>query len=168
MLEQDENLKKAIDAAAVLLGYLAYPVRTNGTLSPNLPLLGDSTSTGSRAEPAPVPDLKQGEGGAELSPSQRPVVWYRGKRVYQVNGWEEVVVTGQEDTVLQAFLKNRAMNDQTLADTSGYPHAAKILRALPGKYPCFVRAIRLPGGKSKGGYYMDLKDALKKNTPETK
>jgi hypothetical protein len=116
--------------------------------------------------PAPNATPQRGESDADHLPPQRPGMWYRGNRVYQVAGCEPVAVTTQEDTVLQAFLETPAMDDETLVDRSGYGHAAKILRGLAAKYAGFDKAIRLPGGKGQGGYYIDLKDASKKERPE--
>jgi hypothetical protein len=109
----------------------------------------------------PVPSTITEVGTGSRTPS-RPVVWYLGERVYRVDGCEPVAVTLQEDAVLRPFVKLPAMDDSTLVAKSGYGHAGKILRELTKKYNgVFAQAIRLPGGKAQGGYYIDLKEAPK-------
>lgn len=91
---------------------------------------------------------------AEHSPSSdRPTIIHLGQKLYKISRSEPIVVTDVEDAVLQAFIKNPGMDNAQLVEKSGYPNAANILRAFVKKHNgIFAPAIRLPGGKGKGGY----------------
>jgi hypothetical protein len=90
----------------------------------------------------------------------RPTIVSLGKRSYQAEGGEPQVVNESEDAVLQSFIGRPAMSDSQLIAASGYDHAGRILRRLATKYAGrFALAIRLPGGKSRGGYHVNVRPA---------
>ncbi len=84
-----------------------------------------------------------------------PPIWYHGDRTYSLNG-DPIVVTIEEDYVLQAFLeKPTAMTKRDLEDKSGVTNAPRVLTALTERYRgVFKLAIRRPGAKGQGGYFI--------------
>jgi hypothetical protein len=64
-----------------------------------------------------------------------------------------LAVTDAEDLVLRAFLRRPAMELPDLIDQTGMGHAGRVLARLLKKYDgAFAPAIRMPGGRGKGGY----------------
>jgi hypothetical protein len=105
------------------------------------------------AEPTPEPAgaLAQGQ-------VTRPSIWQVSGKAYRVGNSEPYSVSDREDAILQAFARHPAMTDQQLQERSGYPDAAKLLRALITKYGgVFAPAIRIPGKKAAGGYYAEVR-----------
>jgi hypothetical protein len=83
---------------------------------------------------------------------------FLGNRQYRVGESTPVTVEENEDNVLQAFLKQSTMDEQTLVAKSGVDHARKVLGKLKTKYDAIMkRAIRLPGRRGNGGYYVAIK-----------
>jgi hypothetical protein len=83
-----------------------------------------------------------------------------GNKVYTINLWEPRIVADDEDTVLRAFLRQPAMTSKTLEDRTELVSPAKLLRALTTRYDArFAPAIKLPGGKGKGGYFVRIREA---------
>jgi hypothetical protein len=83
-----------------------------------------------------------------------------GDRQYQIGPQALTVVSEREDTVLQAFLDQTAMDHPTLIERTEYEDAARILRGLAEKYGgAFAPAIFLPGGKGRGGYRVTIRRA---------
>jgi hypothetical protein len=81
-----------------------------------------------------------------------------GGRQYQVGNGLPIIVTDNEDTLLQAFGKQPTMDDAALRARSGLDSPAKVLRDLRGKYnAAFATAIRTPGRKGGGGYHAVVK-----------
>lgn len=84
-----------------------------------------------------------------------------GDQSYRINNAAALRVSDNEDTVLQAFLGNETLDEPALRKASGLTNpgvAAKILRELATKYDQqFAPAIRLPGGKGKGGYNVRIR-----------
>jgi hypothetical protein len=84
-----------------------------------------------------------------------------GDRQYQVEGHSLIVcVTDTEENVLQALAKYPAMDEPALRKRTNMENAAKILRDLRKKYGgLFADAIKVPGGKGRGGYSAVVKPA---------
>jgi hypothetical protein len=85
---------------------------------------------------------------------------YLGDRQYKPsNRTNPQTLTEREDNVLQAFLGHTSMDLATLKELSGEQDAARILKRLTRNYGgAFAPSIRLPGGKGKGGYSVQVND----------
>jgi hypothetical protein len=69
-------------------------------------------------------------------------------------------LTFREDCVLQTFLTRPCLSLPELEKVSGVSHAAKVLTRLAEKYDrAFAPALRLPGGKGRGGYGANVRVA---------
>lgn len=88
-------------------------------------------------------------------------IHFHGGKAYSIGNSGPITVTDPEDAVLQAFLPLPSMDGRTLGEKSGYgDRAPKILRDLRKKRNgLFASAIRLPGGKSGGGYHVAIRKA---------
>jgi hypothetical protein len=106
-----------------------------------------------RDKPIPVMII-QTEG--PQPPAQADEIVSLGNRAYKVGNSEPVIVTESEDDVFQAFLENEAMDQATLCEKAG--HEPRVLRAIIYKYRgVFAPAIRMPGKKGIGGYYVKIR-----------
>jgi len=95
----------------------------------------------------------QEHGQRNPAPPQVPAIISYGEMVYSVPGGEPLVVTDEEDGILQSFLAIPAMSSKTLEDQSGVSRAPEVLRRLRDKYEgAFRPFIKLAGRKSNGGY----------------
>lgn len=105
---------------------------------------------------APASEAKQGEGETPGG----AVIVSLGNRQYRVGSHPPVVVSENEDTVLQAFLEQANMDTADLIERSGVGRAARVLSDLASKYGgAFAPAIRRPGAKGKGGYFVSIQAA---------
>jgi hypothetical protein len=96
----------------------------------------------------------------EQYPPEVAVIRSRGERNYSIGRSPEVIVTVREDIVLLAFLEKPTMDHKQLVEKAGYPDSPRILDSLRTKYNgIFAEAIRLPGGKGKGGYHVSIAPA---------
>ena len=106
--------------------------------------------------PAVIQSIKEAT-GLQKRPASEPTIIFLGNRTYRVDDGDPVVIDMNEDNVLQAFLKSPALLLAMLIDKSGVPNAQKILSNLTTKYNRrFAPAIRLPGGKARGGYHVRI------------
>jgi hypothetical protein len=101
------------------------------------------------------------EKAAQPSGNDAATIRYLGEKAYSIGSSSPITVTDPEDAVLQAFLPLASMDGPTLGEKSGYgDRAPKILRELSKKRSgLFAAAIRLPGGKSGGGYHVAIRKA---------
>jgi hypothetical protein len=77
-----------------------------------------------------------------------------GARLYVVGNSRKILVSETEDNVLQAFAEQELMDTGQLREKSGQDDAVALLRGLKRRYSkAFDTAIRMPGGKGKGGYF---------------
>jgi hypothetical protein len=117
-----------------------------------------------RASACAVDALLAGQVQAATSEAKTPtgeaVIISLGNRQYRIGDYPPVIVTDNEDTVLQALAEQPAMDEPALRERSGLENAAKILRDLRTKYKrIFQAAVRTPGRKGQGGYYAVIKSA---------
>ncbi|MBP3957790.1 hypothetical protein J8F10_21265 [Gemmata sp. G18] len=94
----------------------------------------------------------------EMEASETPdnaTIWYHGDQGYSVNG-RPVSVTDEEHKVLQVFAeKQTAMKRSELEEAAVISNAPRVLTKLAKSYSeAFAAAIRRPGGKGKGGYFV--------------
>jgi hypothetical protein len=110
-------------------------------------------SAQSEQEPATPVEGSQSQSGQVGAP-----ILHLGSRRYRI-GNQEIAAQDNEHNLLQAFLKNPAMDEKSLIRTSGVPHAPKLLKRFSEKYSIKEPTIRLPKAKGRGGYYLDVKSA---------
>lgn len=94
------------------------------------------------------------------SPTQQVFIIDLGRNVYSTSeSHQPVMVTPLEDLVLQAFIKQPAMDSKDLIRfAAGSRTAPRVLAELTTKYGgIFAPAIRLPGGKGRGGYRVNVR-----------
>jgi hypothetical protein len=97
--------------------------------------------------------------GVEGRKAERPaIISMDATWTYQVPGSDPVLVLEAEDKVLQAFLQHGpCLEWAKLCELIG-ENAPKALRKLVKKYNgCFAPAIRLPGKKGQGAYYVNIR-----------
>jgi hypothetical protein len=88
-------------------------------------------------------------------------IYVVGERAYSIGGSAPMIVTDREDTVLQSFIGNPAMDLPALANKSGLPaHSIPaIVGQLRKKYDGrFRTALSPPGRKGRGGYKATVVD----------
>lgn len=101
-------------------------------------------------------EAKQGEGE---KPGAATIIAV-GNRQYRIGSSSPVVVSENEDNVLQAFIEQASLDLPELAERSGVDRPARVLSDLASKYGgAFAPAIRRPGGKGKGGYFVNIQAA---------
>jgi hypothetical protein len=98
--------------------------------------------------------------GCDTMSEGPPVIVRLWEGVYlPPGGGFSVAVDDAEDDVLTAFIERPAMRLPALVDATGHEHAHKILARLTWKYDGrFAPAIRLPGGKGRGGYSVLIRE----------
>ncbi len=107
-----------------------------------------NTAAGSNAQPA-----------TRVEPnSDDAAIIYHGGKVYSAPGSTPVSVSDNENNVLQAFLKNKALDTCDLKKTSGVDNAVTVLKRLQRR-PSFAPYIKTPGGKNGGGYRVSIRRA---------
>jgi hypothetical protein len=87
-----------------------------------------------------------------------------GNMQYSIAGGPPIVVSENDDTLLQAFLEQPAMNKPQLGEKTGLGdvEAVKVINKLPSRYNgMFASAITLPKGRNKGGYRVKIQHAAK-------
>jgi serine/threonine protein kinase len=85
---------------------------------------------------------------------------YLKEKAYSIGSSDPITVTDSEHAILQEFIAVPSMDDELLKSKAGNDRAPRILRDLKGKYGgAFATAIRLPGGKGKGGYHVSIQAA---------
>jgi hypothetical protein len=83
-----------------------------------------------------------------------------GEREYRIGDAEPITVSDNEDSVLQAFLRQASMDGPALVENAGFERAPKVLRDLKVNYDgIFGPAIRMPGKKGKGGYHVAIRSS---------
>jgi hypothetical protein len=87
------------------------------------------------------------------------IVLSHGGRNYSTEGGDPILVTEEEDSVLQAFLaEGMAMDEPTLEKRSGSTNIARVMKHLSERYRRhFSTCIRTPGAKNGGGYFIRVK-----------
>jgi hypothetical protein len=94
----------------------------------------------------------------------QPTLKALGKRAYQLGAGKPFVLTPRESDVLEAFVRQPAMDERTLVKESGREDAASILRALRkkrvnGAVNYLRHVIHCPGRKSAEGYRVAIEEA---------
>jgi hypothetical protein len=105
--------------------------------------------------------LRDGQGKSPIPPNQETVdtIISLGNCLYRIDNSEQILVTDNEDNVLQAFLESPAMDSATLHDKSGVPYARRVLKKVSEKNNnLFSPAINFPGTKSGGGYRVSIQE----------
>jgi hypothetical protein len=95
------------------------------------------------------------------NPPHAPTIWHHGDRAYSRDGINSLVVTEEEDNVLQTFLESgRAMQTRAIEDKSGVTNVSRVIGRLREGYEgVFADAIRTPGGKKgAGGYHIRVRN----------
>jgi hypothetical protein len=102
-------------------------------------------------------------------PEERPPIYWREERLYQVEGHDPVPVTDTEDNLLQAFIGYPVLDKPALANRSGIPAkqiSTSLKRLRENHAGIFAKAINMPGKRGKGkGYRATVIDA---RPPEAK
>jgi hypothetical protein len=110
-----------------------------------------STTTGLAAVAPTAPAL----------PPDDPTVWYHGEHVYSADmtGRDPVVVTDEEHDVLTAFARKQiAMTRADIEKSANVTNAPRIMKQLAKRYHGrFAAAVRRPGVKGKGGYFVRVR-----------
>ncbi|MFQ5732840.1 MAG: hypothetical protein ACE5KM_12910 [Planctomycetaceae bacterium] len=87
-------------------------------------------------------------------------VVFHGNHCYSVGDGEPLRLDDNDSYVLQSFLDAPAQNKAEIEKKAGVPRPHEILKRLTTKYNgVFRTAIRLPGGKGKGGYRVTIRRA---------
>lgn len=106
-------------------------------------------------------------GGAGAASGAPMIVWRVGgddSRAYRVGDGRPVAVSEDEDTVLQAFIGEPAMQTKRLKERSGLDDPAAVIARLRQRYGgTFAEAIACPGGRGGGGYAADVRQAPASN-----
>jgi hypothetical protein len=95
-------------------------------------------------------------------PPPTATILKHGGRSYSAGGTEPVLVTDNENNILEAFLKaGTAMDTEELERTSGVNNVARVIGSLKTKYDGrFAPAIRTPNGKKgSGGYFIRVRES---------
>ncbi len=91
-----------------------------------------------------------------------PTIWHHGDRSYSRDRINPIVVTYDEDNILQTFLDSgKAMDTREVANKSGVSNVSRTIGGLCKKYAgVFVDAIRTPhdGKKGTGGYFIFVRN----------
>jgi hypothetical protein len=99
-----------------------------------------------------------------------PAIWHHGKRAYSIDGMNSLVVTIEEDYILQTFLKaGRAMDTREIQNESGVTNVSRVIGQLCNGYgKVFAAAIRTPEGrKGSGGYLIRVRPLATSRAPGT-
>lgn len=90
--------------------------------------------------------------------SLTPTIISMGDGCYRIGNREPFKVTDKEDAILQSFIGRPALSGPDLQNRSGYDRGREVLKALQVKYGgLFAEAIKLPGGKTGGGYRVSIR-----------
>jgi hypothetical protein len=148
--EQAEN-KPGTDGATPFAAGAQRPKQSSA------PLLDGSFGTDDN------PNANVGDRVTEMTVVQpqrpRPTILYLGEKAYSIGDSGAITVTDSEHAILQEFIAVPGMDTESLQTKSGNDRAPRILRGLATKYgSAFAPAIRLPGGKGKGGYHVSIQD----------
>lgn len=84
-----------------------------------------------------------------------PTIWSHGSNAYSIDGIDPVVVTEEENCILQAFLeKKTALGTRDLESASGVNNVSRVVNKLMKKHDgVFARAGRVPGKTKGAGYF---------------
>src|SRR5206468_3813263 len=94
------------------------------------------------------------------APPDKSCIVSLGNGQYQIGDHMPVVVSYNEDLLLQAFLERGAMTRSALDNLIPGEHGAKCLKKLAEKHEGrFAPAIHLPGKKGAGGYRVAIRSA---------
>jgi hypothetical protein len=91
---------------------------------------------------------------AAIEAAKPHIIYKHGACVYSVDDGPPKKVSSTEDELLTKFIGCPAHSESTLrtdVSVSNIAQAFKRLRQRYGRY--FEKAVRVPGGKSKGGYH---------------
>lgn len=90
------------------------------------------------------------------SESTMATIWFHGQQNYSIDRTNKYKVSEQFDNILQAFFEYPyAMETEDLEDRSGVTNASRAMKELvTWNNGIFKAAIRIPGGKRKGGYFV--------------
>jgi hypothetical protein len=108
-------------------------------------------------------DTKQNYVAASLSTptgtAPQPTIWHHGGRGYSCDGVSPYVVTDEEHKVLLAFIQSHtAMSKDDLEKAAEVYNVPRIITQLFTRHKgMFSAAIRRPGKKGNGGYYIHVK-----------
>lgn len=112
----------------------------------------------------PVRSLALGEELAHLRALKRrhadaaPFIVSHGDSAYSIGRQGPMKLTDPEDAVFQAFLGGKPLKHAELIKESNRENAPTILQGLKRRYDgMFAPAIRMPGGKSSGGYFVAVR-----------
>jgi hypothetical protein len=85
-----------------------------------------------------------------------PTIWFHAERQYSIDGKTPMKVSEELDNVLQVFLESQlAMDSTDIENNSGVNNASRAMSNLVAfSNGIFKSAVRIPTGKSQGGYYV--------------
>ena len=116
----------------------------------------DGTS-GTMVTDVQPPPMGAGEVGGV--PTDLPTIWSHGRGAYSLDGVNRIRVTEDEDDILTAFLEaGTPMKTGELVEMSGVETVSRVLGGLRTGYDrLFAAAIRMPGKKNTGGYFVRVR-----------
>jgi hypothetical protein len=88
-----------------------------------------------------------------------PTIWFHAERQYSMDRLNPLKVSDEFDSILQAFLESQAaMETNEIEERAGVTNAPRAMQYLAEwNEGTFKPAIRIPGGKAKGGYFIRVK-----------
>jgi hypothetical protein len=109
---------------------------------------------------SPVEEVQSTSGQNDTLNRESTTIVYLKEKAYFIGNSDPITVTDSEHAILQEFIAVPSMDAEMLQSKAGNDRAPRILRNLTRKYDgAFATAIRLPGGKGKGGYHVSVKAA---------
>lgn len=88
-----------------------------------------------------------------------PTIWFHGERSYSIDGVNPFKVSIEFDSILTAFRENTLpLETSELEEQSGVTNVSRAMKDLSEwNGGIFAKAIRVPSGKNKGGYFARVK-----------
>jgi hypothetical protein len=88
-----------------------------------------------------------------------PTIWDHGERSYSIDRVNPILVTREEDDILQTFLdQDRAYDSTGLTTETGCKNISRAITDLQAHYNAvFAAAIRAPGARGAGGYFIRVR-----------
>ncbi len=109
-------------------------------------------------------EIDAGEPKGKVALDDSAMIRYLGEKAYSIGSSAPITVTYPEHAILQEFIATPSLDTEQLQTKAGNERAPRILGQLTKKYNAiFAPAIRLPGGKGKGGYHVSIQDARPKS-----
>jgi hypothetical protein len=123
---------------------------------PDANIIGDAI----RQEAAWTAEFMANSNQAEKAPT--PTIWFHGDCQYSINQSAPMKVSDEFDCILRSFLDSHtALKTTELIDRSGVTNVSRAMaRLVQWNDGMFKTAMRVPNGKSKGGYFINVRTAV--------